>query len=693
MRFVVALLTFFSVCRCEAIYNFSVRERYVDVRTPAHGELDRDRPGGGFRFTDPFSPDNPFMRAMNLVNNSFPGPTIEITEGEQLVVHLHNDIDSEFTDLHWHGITQWGTFFHDGAYSFNTCGVAPHDTRRYSFKAEPCGTRFYHGHTSYQFARGLAGPLIIHCLDDPYQRSYDEERILTVFDSWKQVDENVEYFNPTAPKFLLVNGLYGDGSSELPFVEIPVRASQCYRFRIISLITLGWDIQMTTHGHTFQVISLNGHLLRSPATGISSVVMTTAERMDFILCASANVGRYKIDFARYDTIPPMSTGAILAYDGSSAATLTANANLGGVYHTYVEIINAKPYKSASSETLLPTSSLSFEMGGDFPENSAAYFRQNGHLPEIKGKTVMKIGHPWTNDGPPLVARCADLPAQADPIYTFHEITVVDILFRNLFSVDHAIHLHGHDMYIVDRGSFVDPATGQTSIVNPVSRPTLESLGNLTVLQYCASTGVLNHPDVMPEMYELRHQVRLVHGFLLATVCEQWSCDTDVSRYRNIPLDTAENFPTDLVWIQARGWIVGRVKLNNPGIWPFHCHQQQHVLVGMATALDVLPDRQPEVPKELLKNCKCDVADKDDDAVVWVFVVLACIASVVAILSVRTLRNARDHAAELEVKIQKLESGTHSIATPHQQYGNGGQPWGIADPPGNRNSSGIGEWKL
>jgi len=287
-----------------------------------------------------------------------------------------------------------------------------------------------------------------------------------------------------------------------------------------------------------------------------------------------------------------------------------------------------------------------------------------------------------------VARCENRDSPADPVYTFHEVTVVDILFRNFFGISHAIHLHGHDVYVVARSTFVEPTTGQPSVLAPLSLAALgwsmSSLGNLSQLQYCSFSGVLNHSGVMPEMFNVQAQVWQAHGIILGLLCEQWSCDTDVSRFATVPVDTSQYFPTDLVWVQPRGWTVIRVKLNNPGIWPFHCHQQLHVLKGMMVAVDVMPERQAAVPKELLRNCRCS-DDTDNDTIIWISVALAIVASILLFGSLFALKRAHAYAATLEVQIKQEVSAKSS---PPWIYSGAPQ-----QTPYDHGTESFGTWKL
>lgn len=53
------------------------------------------------------------MRQIFAVNNQFPGPLIEANEGDEVVIHMNNNLDIGMA-VHWHGLYQNGTAFMDG---------------------------------------------------------------------------------------------------------------------------------------------------------------------------------------------------------------------------------------------------------------------------------------------------------------------------------------------------------------------------------------------------------------------------------------------------------------------------------------------------------------------------------------------------------------------------------------------------
>ena len=106
---------------------------------------------------------------MYAVNNMFPGPLIEANEGDEILVHLTNDLDIPMT-IHWHGIYQNGTAFMDGVPGVSQvsdsylsilttqCPIGTGVTFTYRFKVEnQYGSYWWHSHYGNTLADGIVG--------------------------------------------------------------------------------------------------------------------------------------------------------------------------------------------------------------------------------------------------------------------------------------------------------------------------------------------------------------------------------------------------------------------------------------------------------------------------------------------------------------------------------------------------------
>ena len=95
------------------------------------------------------------------VNGKFTAPLLEFEEGDEAVIHVHNQLKNQDTSLHWHGLLLPGLM--DGVPGFNGFkGIAPNRDFVYRFKVKQNGTYWYHAHSEGQEQDGLYGPLVIY---------------------------------------------------------------------------------------------------------------------------------------------------------------------------------------------------------------------------------------------------------------------------------------------------------------------------------------------------------------------------------------------------------------------------------------------------------------------------------------------------------------------------------------------------
>lgn len=114
------------------------------------------------------------------VNGGIPAPTLRITEGDDVVIHVTNKMDMP-TSIHWHGLIIPGEM--DGVPGLNGFGgIMPGETFTYRFKAKQTGTYWYHAHSMGQEQDGLYGSLIFAPKGkDPIQADRDYVVVLSDF--------------------------------------------------------------------------------------------------------------------------------------------------------------------------------------------------------------------------------------------------------------------------------------------------------------------------------------------------------------------------------------------------------------------------------------------------------------------------------------------------------------------------------
>uniref|UniRef100_A0A913YNU6 Plastocyanin-like domain-containing protein n=1 Tax=Exaiptasia diaphana TaxID=2652724 RepID=A0A913YNU6_EXADI len=142
-----------------------------------------------------------YNKTIITINDQFPGPTIEVLEGAEVVVTVINNLLKEDTSIHWHGVHMRQHPWMDGVPFVTQCPIPTKQSFQYRFIADPPGTHWYHSHLRMQRADGLFGALIIHrsLPSAPYY-------VMTFNDWFRHHSTDIELSNP----FNIVRKGYGD---------------------------------------------------------------------------------------------------------------------------------------------------------------------------------------------------------------------------------------------------------------------------------------------------------------------------------------------------------------------------------------------------------------------------------------------------------------------------------------------------
>ncbi|MDP3155572.1 MAG: copper oxidase [Archangium sp.] len=94
-------------------------------------------------------------------NNSTPGPTIEVTQGDRVRLYVTNRLP-EATTVHWHGVILPNGM--DGVSGLTQKPIEPGETFLYEFTFKDAGTFMYHPHFDEmtQMALGMNGMIVVH---------------------------------------------------------------------------------------------------------------------------------------------------------------------------------------------------------------------------------------------------------------------------------------------------------------------------------------------------------------------------------------------------------------------------------------------------------------------------------------------------------------------------------------------------
>merc|ERR1719478_215211 len=283
----------FDPAECDKSYVFDVRDWVVDFLRPTAAPR-----------AAPFDIDSSKKKAALLVNNSYPGPVVEATEGDLVCVTIINNILDEPVSIHWHGQHMKGFPAFDGVYGVTQGAINPGTSMTYRWRGN-VGTHWWHAHMqALQADRGLKGPIVIHAKSDPHKALYNEEKIVSLSDEWVNPGtclraEGAQPGNPVCAEIEKAtwNGQWGDGSDEYPWPLIAVGKGKCYRLRFIGMMGQAQNFQIQIAGHNMSIIAIDG--VDTVPTMVSKFNIHAGERVDVVLCADQDPGNYPIT-ATYD---------------------------------------------------------------------------------------------------------------------------------------------------------------------------------------------------------------------------------------------------------------------------------------------------------------------------------------------------------------------------------------------------------
>ena len=284
----------------------------------------------------PIMVDGHTYHSVITVNDRMPGPMLLVTEGQKVVVDVHNWLANEGVTIHWHGVHQQGTPWMDGVGFLSQAPITPGSVFRYMFIANPAGTHWYHSHVGTQRVDGCFGAFIVRektdtreevrgklgdFEDTPEQHTitlldflressfgaYVKVKSILPFYSEKRLDRIPQQTDRSTPNMRttdgsklgpmpywsgLINGKGRYDSTTCSLLSIfTVDAGKAYRFRVIGAQAL-YSYKLEVVGHKLNVMASDGHLL--VPIMVDYLIIHAGERYDFILTADQTPGNYLI---------------------------------------------------------------------------------------------------------------------------------------------------------------------------------------------------------------------------------------------------------------------------------------------------------------------------------------------------------------------------------------------------------------
>ncbi|EME49211.1 hypothetical protein DOTSEDRAFT_68090 [Dothistroma septosporum NZE10] len=537
-----------------------------------------------FTITDrDYNPDGVF-RPMMLVNDEYPGPLIEVNEGDTIVLHVNNQAINA-TSIHLHGLYQNSTPYFDGTVGVTQCPIAPGRSFTYeSTVTGQSGTYWWHAHQGLQSSDGVHGPLIIHSRrEKSLQRMpYDTDRVILISDHYHDLSSALlwQYLKPDAenaepvPVSGLINGRSIRNCEDFPErrcdnttsgVGIPrfgLDSGKSHRLRLINVGAFA-EFQFQVDEHELAVTEVDGtdvepasfHRINvNPAQRYSVVLRAdVADRSSFWLRARMITSCFT-DPSRHMKPDVL---AVVQYDDTSEQQPTTRdweEQLGQQCNDMntSELIPVERFPAPQDADAFFYLRSNFEIGrwrlsrGFFNGSS---FRPNPSSPvlhrAVDGLAAANSSFQSADNGVKAFVNGAAFDGSRELVIQTTGVQTIDFLISNFDDGNHPLHLHGYKYWVLAQGHGYPPLTHVGADINRE---------NLTPL------------------YD--------------------------------SLDLSNPLRRDTASVEAFGWILIRLVADNPGSWLYHCHISWHSEAGLAmqllTRADELADMQ--IPAANLELC-------------------------------------------------------------------------------------------
>jgi len=217
-------------------------------------------------------------------NGSVPGPTLEVHEGDHVIIHFHNELP-EPTTIHWHGLHIPADM--DGS-PLRPIGAGKQYDYIFTIPRGTAGTYWYHPHpdvrTGYQMAMGLFGAIIVRDANDALPASLPE-KLLILSDNRFKPDGSPDIADPNGAQgeidqengregnVLLVNGQVA------PVINI--RSGETQRWRVVN-VSAARIYRLAIPGQTLLHVGDDGGLFEHPRE-VNDILLANSERVELLV--------------------------------------------------------------------------------------------------------------------------------------------------------------------------------------------------------------------------------------------------------------------------------------------------------------------------------------------------------------------------------------------------------------------------
>ena len=393
--------------------------------------------------------------AVYAYNGSIPGPSLDVREGDRVIVRFKNNL-SEETTVHWHGLRL--PFIADGS-PFHPIAAGDEYTYDFTIPDGTAGTYWYHPHphhrTAWQVGKGLYGAIVVRAADDPLPASVPE-KLLILSDNRFLPDGSLDFPEAGSEQGRIdaMNGREGDilfvNDQIMPALSI--RSGEVQRWRVIN--ASGARIyRLALPGHTFLHVGSDGGLFERPVE-VSEILLANGERAELLV---------------HGAEPPGSKTTLqtLPYDRYMPQTRPVDWDQ-------------------------PRDLLTLQYTNDPPVSSVAIPKRLRAIPPLDPAEATATRLMLMSQGK-INSKTMDMK-RVDVSASLGATEIWEI--ENLVGMDHPFHLHGFSFQVLDRDGVPEPFRSWKDTVNVPKRETLRF-----IVRYADHPGkwmfhchILDHED-------------------------------------------------------------------------------------------------------------------------------------------------------------------------------------------------------
>nr|GMD52998.1 laccase-12-like [Ipomoea batatas] len=500
------------------------------------------------------------------VNGQFPGPTLEVNNGDTLEIKVINKAQYNVT-IHWHGVRQIRTAWADGPEFITQCPIRPGGSYTYRFTINGQeGTLWWHAHSSWLRAT-VYGALIIRPREGesyPFPKPTRETPV--VLGEWWNANP-IDVIRqaqrtgaaPNVSDAFTINGQPGDlfKCSSKETVVVQVDSGETNLLRVINA-ALNQQLFFSVANHKLTVVGADASYVKPFTTSV--IMLGPGQTTDVLITANQPPARYYMAARAYASaqgapFDNTTTTAILQYKAASSSSK------GG--QTTPVLPSLPAYNDTATATAFTTSFRSL---------------RNVEVPtEIDENLFITVGLGLNNC--PKGASSQNCQGPNGTRFTASMNNVSFVLPSN-FSLLQAHHQGIPGVFTTD---FPAAPPVKFDYTGNVSRSLWQPASGTKVyrLKYGARVQiVLQGTNIFTAE---NHPIHL-HGYdfyILAEGFGNFNPQKDTAKFNlvNPPLRNTASVPVN-------GWTVIRFVADNPGVWIMHCHLDVHITWGLATAFIV-----------------------------------------------------------------------------------------------------------